>query len=172
MESLSNSFVGTTIKRLCLAFGKPYGVAMEAQAEEWLAAFRRTNLSRDAVEAAVNEAIDTGKRFPSVGELIERARAHRAPAPRQEEGDACPSCRMLPFYAGYEFTPIAPRGREGYSRPGGVLPKMRCGCPKADPAWWTPDALAWEETDAGMAGTRKPRDYATNPRYRGLTARA
>lgn len=169
IDTVSDSAVSDELARLAATHGKPFGQAAELQAKEYAAAFRRVGLPMVAVRAAVDEAITLGKRFPSAAELIERARPHvpQTDAERQHPlSGHCLHCGVLYFYAGYEFSAYGPRGLDRDERPQQVLPKVRCGCPQADPAWWTDAALAWTETDPKHSGRRTPRDYATNPRYR------
>jgi hypothetical protein len=156
------------LERLTATYGKPFGQAVKKQAEEYAAAFCRVGLPMVAVRMAVDESISLGKKFPSAAELIERARPHvpQTDGERQRSAEHCLHCGVLYFYAGYQFEGYEPRGHQRDSRPRSVLPKVRCGCPQDDPSWWTDDALGWVETDSKFSGMRKPRDYATNPRYR------
>jgi hypothetical protein len=147
----------TQLRRLASAHGKPYGLAVDKQGEEYLAAFVRCGLPMVAIERAVDQAIDLGSRFPRVAELIARAREFvpRTDGERQEGNpDLCGRCGGGFFYAGWRF-PSGP-----------VHPRLRCACPQPDDEWWAAEALAWTEGDPTMAHLTKPRDYATNRRYR------
>ena len=147
------------LERLAYAFGKPFALKVQPMGEEYAAAFRRSGIPGVALEKSVDEAIGSGKRFPSVSDLIERSRGYMptTDGERQPHGDTdlCPHCGMRYFYAGSES------GR------GVVLPRLRCGCPQSDPAWYTAAAVAWTEPDpANHQGRIKPRDYPEHPRYR------
>ena len=155
------------MRRLTVAYGKPFGQQADQQAEEYLAAFRRCGIPMTALERAVDESIDLGKRFPPISELIARAREHLPETDGQRQSqpsDICTVCGAAYFYAGYEFAEIPPRGLGGYERPGATLPKLRCACPNADPAWYTQPAMTWAESDPSV-GFRKPTNYGRHWPY-------
>lgn len=146
------------LRRLAAAHGKPYGLAVDKQGEEYLSAFIRCGLPMVAIERAVDQAIDLDTRFPRVAELIARAREHipQTDGERQQgDPEVCGQCGQRHFYAGWRF------------KSGRVHPRLRCACPQADEEWWAAEALAWTEPDPANYHDRlKPRDYPDNPRYR------
>lgn len=157
-DDVTDMAMAGLLKRLTASYGKPFGTTAGAMVAEYAGAFRRAGIPLVAAATAVDEAISCGKRFPPVSELLDRARGH-LPQPdhaRQETAHTgCRQCGAGHFYAGYEF----PNGA--------VLPKLRCCCAQHDPSWYTEAALAWTEpTPADFPDAVKPRDYATNARYR------
>ena len=140
------------LERLAVAFGKPFGLQAKRMGQEYAGAFRRAGLPGMTLERAVDEAIGTGKRFPSASDLLERARTYlpKTDGERQTNGDpeVCAFCGTRSFYA-------------GCSTPSGViLPRLRCACPLPDPMWYTEAALAWSEPEPDKhQGRMKPRDY-------------
>lgn len=103
------------LARLAASFGKPYGVAVERQADEWTNGFRRVGIPGMALTAAVDEVVLTLKKFPSLAELIAVARTHvpRTDWERQEQDDRCPQCK-----GGYAWRPTDTLGNE----------EWLCGC--------------------------------------------
>lgn len=168
-DDATGEATGVQLRRLYHALGKPFATDLEAQGEEWKNAFRRQGIPMMAVERAVSELIDGGKKFPTLGAVIEAAKPYipRTDGQRNADPDSCVQCGSGYFYAGYHFAGYAPRGLANDSRATTVLPKLRCACPQEDPAWYTPAALDWCEDDvAAHQGRAMPRDYRTSPRYR------
>ena len=84
------------LERLALAFGKPYGVRIGKQAAEWAAGFRRAGVPLCALRAAVDEIVLEGGKFPTLGDLLRRARPHtpKTDGERQQSLELCPQCQQ------------------------------------------------------------------------------
>lgn len=114
-DDVTRSEMTEQLQRLAASFGKPYGVAVERQAEEWTGGFRRVGIPAVALRAAVDEVTLTLKKFPSLAELISVARTHtpQTDGERQGQSDRCPQCRGL-----YEWRPTDTLGKQEWV----------CGC--------------------------------------------
>jgi hypothetical protein len=128
LDTLPHLVVQEQVQRLARAFP-----GRHADLDGFISELRSAlqGWSPDELTTAVGEVIREERTFPRIATII-RHRPERRVAERQHAAGGCAVCGEMPYLAGYE--------KAG----GGVIGRIRCGCPAFNTGGWiTPAAEAW-----------------------------
>lgn len=141
-DELTAMDVTGLMRRLCVAYGKPFGSRTEDLVGLWYDKLRWYPGS--VVKAEIERWVETEKRFPTVAAIIALVKARKPPtdAERNVDPDVCPGCRQAFWEAGYEIG--TGKANPGQAT-GTIVPRLRCACPPPGYGWDTPAAIAWNK---------------------------